>query len=80
MGFDPNRNEMIPSFIFRILPGFLLAAKGRKGLDKAAAGGEIWDNFLELDFGLTDDSDTIPRQENPSWLPFPNFLGAFPSK
>lgn len=80
MGFDPNGNEMIPGFIFGILPSFLLAPKGRKGLGKAAAGGEIWDNLSELDFGLADDSDAIPRQESPSWLSFPNFLGAFPSK
>lgn len=79
MGLDPNVNEIILGFIVEILPGFLLVPKGRRGLDRAAEG-EIWDNLSDLDLGLADGSDTIPRPGSCSWLSFPVFLGVLPSK
>lgn len=68
---------MIPGFIVEVLPGFLLAPKGRKGLDRAATEEEIWDNLSELDLGLTEGLDTILRQGSCSWLPVLKFLGEF---
>lgn len=68
-----------PGLTSEIIPSFLLAPKGGKGLDKAAAVGEIWNHLSELKFGLADGSGAVPRQGSrscPVPAAIPDFFGS----